>query len=103
MGESCTVLKFGGTSVEDVAAFGRVTDILRARVAAHPVVVVSALARMTDALVASVDQGTAQGLETHFERHREIARRLLGAAAVARFNEDLARARDDITRLLETA
>ena len=103
MGDSCTVLKFGGTSVEDVAAFTRVTEILRARVATHPVVIVSALARMTDALVASVDAGTAQGLEPHFERHREIARRVLGTAAVARFNEDLARARDDITRLLEAA
>ncbi len=103
MGDSCTVLKFGGTSVEDVAAFARVTEILRARVAAHPVVVVSALARMTDALVASVDAGTVQGLEPHFERHREIARRLLGAAAAARFNEDLAHARDDIARLLEAA
>jgi aspartate kinase len=103
MGDSCTVLKFGGTSVEDVAAFARVTAILRARVAAHPVVVVSALARMTDALVASVDAGTTQELEPHFERHREIARRLLGAAAAARFNEDLTQARDDIARLLEAA
>ena len=45
----CTVLKFGGTSVEDATAFGRVTEIVRTQVAAHPVVVVSAHARVTDA------------------------------------------------------
>jgi aspartate kinase len=103
MGRSCTVLKFGGTSVEDAAAFARVTDIVRARVAARPVVVVSALARVTDALVASVEAGTARGLEPHFERHREIARQLLGATAATRFNEELARARDEMARLLEPA
>src|SRR5712675_1628352 len=100
MGRSCTVLKFGGTSVEDTAAFARVTEIVRAQLPARPVIVVSALARVTDALVASVEEGTARGLEPHFERHREIARQLLGTAAAAAFNEELSRARDEIARLL---
>jgi aspartate kinase len=103
MGRSCTVLKFGGTSVEDATAFTRVAEIVRARLAMHPVVVVSALARVTDALVASVEAGTARGLEPHFERHREIARQLLGAAAATAFNAELARARAEIARLLEPA
>lgn len=96
----CTVLKFGGTSVEDATAFARVTEIVRSQVAAHPVIVVSALARVTDALVASVEAGTAHGLDLHFERHREIARQLLGAVATKQFDEELVRARDEIARLL---
>ena len=99
----CTVLKFGGTSVEDAPAFARVTGIVRARVGARPVVVVSALARVTDALLASVEAGTTRGLEPHFERHREIARQLLGAAAATTFNQELARAREEIAGLLESA
>lgn len=99
----CTVLKFGGTSVDDTAAFIRVTEIVRARVAAHPVVVVSALARVTDALLASVEAGTARGLEPHFERHREIARQLLAGTAATEFNEEVERARQEIGRLLESA
>ena len=98
-----TVLKFGGTSVEDAAAFERVTGIVRARAALRPVIVVSALSRVTDALVASVDTGDARALEPHLERHREIARRLLGAAAGAAFQADVARAREEIGRLLERA
>ena len=100
---TCTVLKFGGTSVEDGAAFVRVTEIVRARRAAHPVVVVSAISRMTDALVASVEAGSARGLEPHFERHRAIAKELLEGTAATRFNDELARARQEITRLLESA
>ena len=100
---TCTVLKFGGTSVEDAAAFVRVTEIVRARRAAHPVVVVSAISRMTDALVASVEAGSARGLEPHFERHRAIAKELLEGTAATRFNDELARARQEITRLLESA
>ena len=98
----CTVLKFGGTSVEDAPAFARATEIVRSQVAAHPVIVVSALARVTDALIASVEAGTAQGLDRHFERHREIARQLLGAVAAKQFDDELTRARADIAGLLES-
>ena len=46
------VAKFGGTSVADAAAIGRLIGIVRSRTADRPVVVVSALARVTDALLA---------------------------------------------------
>ncbi|HEV2149579.1 MAG TPA: hypothetical protein VGR37_19415, partial [Longimicrobiaceae bacterium] len=49
-----TVLKFGGTSVEDAAAFARVAEIVAARRGLAPVVVTSAMSRVTDALVAAV-------------------------------------------------
>ena len=43
-----TVLKFGGTSVEDAAACARVAGIVRAHGGSRPVVVVSALAGVID-------------------------------------------------------
>ena len=45
------VMKFGGTSVENAAAIQRVAEIVRSRRENHPVVVVSALAKVTDQLV----------------------------------------------------
>ncbi|MGN6167624.1 MAG: aspartate kinase, partial [Solirubrobacteraceae bacterium] len=46
------VAKFGGTSVADAPAIRRLVEIVRSRLADRPVVVVSALARVTDALLA---------------------------------------------------
>ena len=45
------VIKFGGTSVQDAQAIGRVISIVEDRLAEKPVVVVSALARVTRLLV----------------------------------------------------
>ena len=46
------VMKFGGTSVESAAAMARVTGIVRERLARKPVVVVSAMGRTTNKLLA---------------------------------------------------
>jgi len=46
------VMKFGGTSVEDGKAIDRVAQIVSARLDQRPVVVVSAMSRITDSLVA---------------------------------------------------
>jgi aspartate kinase len=46
------VCKFGGTSVADADAIGRLIQIIRARVEDCPIVVVSALAGVTDGLLA---------------------------------------------------
>ena len=50
---SLVVMKFGGTSVEDPAAIGRTAEIVAGRVALGktPVVIVSAMARVTDQLL----------------------------------------------------
>ena len=50
---SLVVMKFGGTSVEDAAAIGRTAAIVKGRVTQGktPVVVVSAMARVTDQLL----------------------------------------------------
>ena len=46
------VMKFGGTSVESAEAIDRVAGIVRNRLDRHPVVVVSALSKATDQLLA---------------------------------------------------
>jgi aspartate kinase len=77
-------MKFGGTSVADAAAFGRVAALVRRHEGERPVVVVSAMSRVTDALLESVraaGEGRAAegaaGLEEHFARHLEVAHALL--------------------------
>src|SRR5215207_7985381 len=46
------VMKFGGTSVESAAAIEKVATIVRARLARKPVVVVSAMGKITNKLLA---------------------------------------------------
>ena len=78
-------MKFGGTSVEDARAFERVAAIVRAERAKNPVVVVvSAMSRFTDALLAAFGRAAAGegeraavALEEHFARHTEVLRALL--------------------------
>jgi aspartate kinase len=79
------VMKFGGTSVEDAKAITRVAAIVRGRAAQRPVVVVSAMARVTDQLhtmanaAASGDLDSALNLAKAMrERHQQTARKLLG-------------------------
>ncbi len=83
-----TIMKFGGTSVQDAEAFGRVADIVASRLDAVPVVVVSAMSRVTDALLASCERamkgdgnGAVGVLEEHFDRHLEVISRLLHSRA----------------------
>jgi aspartate kinase len=57
------VMKFGGTSVESAAAIGRVASIVKARAARRPVVVVSAMGKTTNRLLAIANtaiQGTRE-------------------------------------------
>ena len=64
----CVVMKFGGTSVEDAAAIRRLCQLV-ARPSAQPrVVVVSALARVTDQLM-SAGEAAAAG---HLDSAREM-------------------------------
>ncbi len=81
------ITKFGGTSVADAAAIRRLAGIVRSRTAAGPVVVVSALARVTDALLglaAAVHAGDGPAVEATLgalaERHEAAARELSGAS-----------------------
>lgn len=49
------VMKFGGTSVGDVAAFERVVGIVSSAIDRRPIVVVSAMTKVTDALLAAFE------------------------------------------------
>jgi aspartate kinase len=82
------VTKFGGTSVADASAVGRLIGVVRSRLRDRPVVVVSALAGVTDALLGLqeiVHRGQADALDAALtavvERHAEVARALPGAAS----------------------
>ena len=83
---SLVVMKFGGTSVEDAAAINRTASIVAGRVAAgkRPVVVVSAMARVTDQLLraaaaaASGDRTGALAISSRLRaRHRDTAAALI--------------------------
>jgi aspartate kinase len=52
------VLKFGGTSVQDAEAIDRVAGIVRGRMPGRPLVVVSAMAGATNALLAIGEQAS---------------------------------------------
>jgi aspartate kinase len=96
------VMKFGGTSVESAAAIERVAGIVRARLDRRPVVVVSAMGKTTNRLLAIgraaadglVDQATAQADELReYHRHeasqivRPEERSLLGVLLDEHFTE----------------
>ena len=51
MAAHCVVMKFGGTSVGDSNAIARVAEIVRGRLPQRPIVVVSAMAKVTDQLL----------------------------------------------------
>jgi aspartate kinase len=98
------VSKFGGTSVADAAAIGRLIGIIRSRLQDRPVVVVSALAKVTDALLGLgplVHSGNAAKLDEAIaaliERHAATARALPGAdASVPVIAEDAAALREEL-------
>ena len=58
------VMKFGGSSVESAAAIGRVASIVKARAELQPVVVVSAMGKTTNKLLAIGDRAVAGQLDS---------------------------------------
>jgi len=101
-----TVMKFGGTSVEDTTAFRNVTSIVRLAAGSRPVIVVSAIGGFTNALLASVERaiagdsrGASKLLDKHFERHLVIAKDLLGKESHAAFVSLIGDARGKIRQL----
>ena len=101
-----TVMKFGGTSVEDANAFRNVAAIVNAAIAARPVVVVSAISGFTNALLLSVQKAiggdgraATRLLDPDLRRHVAIARELLDAESSAAFELTVAVARREIRQL----
>ena len=104
---SCIVMKFGGTSVEDAAAIARAAEIVRGRLPARPVVVVSAMAKVTDQLLAMAraagagDRAKALELSRAArERHHRAASDLLDGTAASQFRAELESDFDALDELL---
>src|SRR3989475_7723735 len=90
------VMKFGGTSVQDAKAIECAAAIVKGRLAQKPVVVVSAMAKVTDQLLTMAraagngDRKTALNLARALrERHYNTAGELLGTALFTEFHGDL--------------
>jgi aspartate kinase len=98
------VCKFGGTSVADADSIARLIEIIRSRVDRRPVVVVSALAGVTDRLLDLVhyaDSGDGAALEEGVtalvERHHKVATALPGGmAALDAISTDAAELRREL-------
>ncbi|MBX2991666.1 MAG: lysine-sensitive aspartokinase 3 [Bacteroidetes bacterium] len=82
------VMKFGGTSVEDASALRNVAQIVDARRRLKPLVVLSACAGVTNALIKTAHDAAAgnkkealKGFAAMHERHNMIADELLGSDA----------------------
>ena len=101
------VMKFGGTSVEDAKAIERVAAIVKERVPQKPVVVVSAMARVTDTLLTMARAAGAGERKTALklcrslqERHYNAASELLGTALFTDFHSELGADFESLDELL---
>src|SRR5215204_1158501 len=98
-------MKFGGTSVGDVAAFERVFLIVSTQLERRPVVVVSAMTKVTDALLGAFEiarkgehTDAIASLELHFERHTAVSQQFLPSQNG--FTGELDLAREELGDLL---
>lgn len=101
------VMKFGGTSVQDAAAIDRAAAIVRGRLPQKPVVVVSAMFKVTDTLLAmgraagDGDRDGALDLSRSLrERHYNTASELLGTSIFTGFHSELEADCDALDELL---
>jgi aspartate kinase len=94
--DDVVVMKFGGTSVEDAAAIRRVISIVEGRLGAKPVLIISALAKVTDQLL-EAGNAAAKGhlgsalasVRNIYVRHEELADSLLSASAYGSLDREL--------------
>ncbi len=101
------VMKFGGTSVQDAVAIDRVATIVKDRVAQKPVVVVSAMAKVTDQLLATAraagsgDRNRALELSRALrERHYTTAGELLNTGVFTDLHGEMEAAFEALDELL---
>jgi aspartate kinase len=95
-GNDVVVVKFGGTSVQDEAAIRRLIAIVRSKRGVQPVVVVSALAKVTDQLLdagkaaSSGHLGAALAAARDiYVRHEHLADQLLSHSAYGALDREL--------------
>lgn len=108
-----TIMKFGGTSVEGATAFKNAARIVSDRQALRPVVVVSAMAGFTDALLDCARQAFGSDaekratsilseLDKHLDRHKRVIDALLTKEA-PRVLTFVYRCQLELTALLKSA
>ncbi|HEX9700447.1 MAG TPA: lysine-sensitive aspartokinase 3 [Acidobacteriota bacterium] len=78
---SLVIMKFGGTSVGDAANMRRVGELVREALPQGPVVVLSAMSGVTNALLAASTAAEGGKLSEALEKVAEIKRKHLAAAA----------------------
>ena len=100
-------MKFGGTSVGDVAAFERVFQVVSTQIEKRPVVVVSAMTKVTDALLAAFEMAKKgepseafASLEPHFIRHEQVANHFIQEDSRIVVSGELKFAREELSDLL---
>ncbi len=74
------VMKFGGTSVGNAERIGNVADIIKSNIKKNPIIVVSAVAKITDALINLAKECAEKGEDEIYENilnvHSEIIEKL---------------------------
>src|ERR1043166_6989971 len=100
-------MKFGGTSVGDVCSSDLVFHIVLTQLDRRPVVVVSAMTKVTDALLDAFEiakkgdpQAAFESLDAHFERHSDVCMHFIAGDAVTAFNNELEFSRRELSDLL---
>lgn len=100
-------MKFGGTSVQDAEAFARVASIVKGEARNSPLVVTSAMSKVTDALLNAFEtakKGAVEdailSLEPHFERHKTVSKELTDEAQQKLFAVELDFAEKELGDLL---
>ncbi|HZS61007.1 MAG TPA: lysine-sensitive aspartokinase 3 [Gemmatimonadaceae bacterium] len=100
------VSKFGGTSVADAEAITRTAEIIRGRRERRPVVIVSALAGVTNDLLAVAEHAVQgelltamQAVEALRRRHFQTAEKLLGPAEAAELCAEMSVMFDELASL----
>ncbi len=100
-------MKFGGTSVQNTEAFARVAEIVGGQQVFSPVVVTSAMSKVTDALLFAFEtakkgdfESAFASLKPHFERHEQVSKDLTGENQQKAFRMELDFAERELTDLL---
>src|ERR1700689_4810088 len=102
------VMKFGGSSVESAAAIERVASIVKARLPLHPIVVVSAMGKTTNRLLA-IAQSAIEGKREEYIRqlhdlrdfHSREARQVVPLAHRAELDRTLDDHFQEMTELIK--
>ena len=108
-GDDVVVMKFGGTSVEDANAIRRLIGIVKSRIGSQAVVVVSALARVTDQLL-EAGQAAAAGhlglalatVRDIYVRHEQTADELVDGGPHGALDRELRNEFQSLESLLRT-